>query len=232
MRRLVLCALVVGLLIGADPLAASANDPPIAQGTGDITRSVDELWADVGKIVPEFGGFFYSQEQRALKIYVTAQRPGIAEDLRAALESVFKSNLDGQSLDNIVLLEGRYGMLQLIEWRDRMRRGSMMSVRCVTSIGFAEPENRLRVRVEGLGAKPLVESKLDELGIPREAVIIKQGVVQLLGGTSPHQSPDPRCAAPNKMGVVWWVGGAGALILAAGVARLLFARRSAKPVLA
>jgi hypothetical protein len=221
MRRLVQCALVVGLLIGAAPVAASTNDAPVAQQTGDITRPIDELWADIGEMVPEFGGVFHSEEKRALMIHVTAQRPGLAEDLKTALESVFnQATLDGLYLDNIVLLDARYSMLQLIGWRDRLR-GGMWSVPGVTSLGFQTMENRLGVSVEHPDEqKAAVEKKLDELGIPRDAVIIEQGgpIIPQAG----RSADDSR--KTTRLG--WWLGGAGALILIVVAARMVLARRA------
>jgi hypothetical protein len=230
MRQYRLHALVVGVLIVAGGAAlASAPGAPVAQQTGDITRSVDELWADIGKMVPEFGGFFHSEEQHALMMYVTAQRPGIAEDLRTALESVFnQASLDGLYLDNIVLLDARYSMLQLIDWRDRMREGGMFAVPGVTSFGFREFKNRLGIYVEHPDERSTAaEEKLDELGIPREAVIIEGKCLELLGGTSPDLCDRSQGAVPSgKAGrVAWRLGGAGALILIAVVVRMVLVRR-------
>jgi hypothetical protein len=225
MWRYRLCTLVVGLLILAGAASASAPGAPVAQQTGDITRPIDELWADIGEVVPEFGGFFHSEEQHALMMSVTAQRPGIAEDLRTALGSVFnQASLDGFYLDNIVLLDARYSMLQLIGWRDRLREG--MTAPGVTSWGFRTSENRLNLAVQHPDQKAAVEKRLDELGIPRDAVIIEQGgPVQDLGGTSESDGAQG-LVRPGKAGVAWWLGGAGALILIAVVARMLFMRRA------
>jgi hypothetical protein len=146
----------------------AAQDQPAA--AGPITPN--DVFAEIGRRVPEFGGIFVDEERHdTLDIYVLSEGPDLAANLDRAITEVLGPDRPPQR--RIELLQGQYSFVQLRDWHDRM------SMRVLATPGALLTEidhttNRLKVGVETLALEPDVAAVLDELGVPREAVNIEE----------------------------------------------------------
>lgn len=158
-------------------------------------KSRDQIYAQVAKLVPGFGGMY--NENGKVKIYLkdvgqlsTMQRQNrktaAIEALINALgkEEVFfetpVGDLTATSYDELVQVQpAQYDYLQLVAWYDAI--DPVLGIENVVLIDLDSSKNRLVVGIEEGTSPTGVERKLKELEIPREAVVIEEvGVIQEL----------------------------------------------------
>lgn len=207
--------------IGALVLAVAASTGAWGQNQDD--KDGNELFADVAEQVPEFAGLYVSQDQETYIVNVTSSRPGLVDDLRAALIAVLGELRPG-GFENITLVEGaKYGWLQLMEWY-RPLSNNVFQLEGVTSSSIGTKDNRIHIGViDPERHAPAVEAELDRLDIPREAVIIRQ-----MGPFTTTSATTSRSSGSGS----WWLAGAGALMFATLSTWLIYRRRAFKRALA
>jgi hypothetical protein len=190
-----------------------------AWGQNQEDKDGNELFAEVATRVPEFAGLYVGQDQETYMVNVTSSRPGLVEDLRAALIAVMGELRPG-GFEKITLVEGAtYSWLQLMEWY-RPLRNSVHQLEGVTLSSIGSKESRIQIGVvDPERHAAAVEAELDRLDIPREAVIIRQ--MGPFTTTSASTSRDPGSR-------VWWLAGAGAVMFGALSSWLIYRRRAPK----
>lgn len=126
-------------------------------------RTLDDKFLDVATKVPGFGGMFV--EGDVLKVYLSNLSQKSAAE--AAIVSVFGRD----SAKNIQILQGRYSFVQLKEWNNRA--GALFDTQGIVFTDVDEKQNRLKVGIDNSDFE-VIEQRLIQLGIPRDAVIIER----------------------------------------------------------
>ena len=122
-RRLLI---VVGLL--SVVIAGRATSAEGRRETA-LPRTPDDQMADVGTLVPEFGGIYADSDRRA-HLYLTDPSPAAEERARVALTEVFGADWPngpgGEVLSdtNTTIHRADYGFAQLKRWHDRHDTGA------------------------------------------------------------------------------------------------------------
>lgn len=135
---------------------------------GKGMMETDDWYAMVAKQVPAFGGLFFD-EMGQLTVYLTDTAPDVAAAAAATIRSIFGD--DERMTGPIRVLPGKYGFLQLYEWRKSIRKRAIPGM---VFLDINDNENRLAVGVETMEIAHEVERILSELGVPREAVNIEK----------------------------------------------------------
>jgi hypothetical protein len=137
--------------------------------SGGPIRTIDDLFAEVARRVPAFGGMFLSEDERTLYVYLTDLRSPVVAAAQAAIAAVFGAQRIPQ--DGIREIQGQYGFLQLKEWYDRMWP-SVLAIPGVALTDINDMKNRLTIGLERMNEEILnpVKQALQKLGIPHEAV--------------------------------------------------------------
>ena len=158
----------MGLTLSIHSSSAVADQTRGEEGEAARVTSLDDLFVEVARRVPAFGGMFIGPGQ-ALQVYLLdpAQRAAAEE----AIFAVFGRERLPQG--GIQVLQGQYSFLQLKAWHDRQRVVTL-AIPGVVRTSIAESKNRLQIGVSDLGAISQVERELENLVIPREAVNIIQ----------------------------------------------------------
>lgn len=131
-------------------------------------QTIDDLFAEVARRVPAFGGMFIGQG-RVLQVLLVDTRQFDAA--QAAIVAVFGRERLPEGGAQAV--ECRYGFLQLKAWYDRQMMKTL-AIPGVVMTSIAESKNRIQIGVKDSGVIPLVENELFNLGVPREAANIVQ----------------------------------------------------------
>lgn len=177
--RLILSLAVLGALIFSlrfafnSPVAAQQDDgnrmaarTPTA--TTQPVRTIDDMFADVARLVPSFGGFFVGEDGR-LNVYLLDM-----SHLPAAMEAIVAVfGRDGLPIENPVALQGRYNFTQLKTWHDAHQHGTL-AMPGVSFTDIDEMNNRLEIAVTSFNAKMEVRQALSRLGISEEAANISE----------------------------------------------------------
>lgn len=155
------------LAVIAGAVLAGTGTPVSAQARGSESRpqTIDDLFAEVARRAPAFGGMFIRNQTLQVYLLDPAQSAAAEE----AIVAVF-----GQKRlppGGMQALEGRYGFLQLKDWHDRQRLKTL-EIPGVVMTSVAESKNRLRIGVTDSSVIPEVENVLFDLDVPREAVDI------------------------------------------------------------
>jgi hypothetical protein len=158
---LALAVIAAGVVLAgnATPASAQAREPD------GRPRTLDDLFAEVARQVPEFGGMFIRNQ--TLQVYLLdPARSAAAEE---AIVAVFgRKRLPPGGMQ---ALQGQYGFLQLKDWHDRQWLKTL-AIPGVVMTSIAESRNRLRIGVKDSSVTPEVENALLDLDVPREAVDI------------------------------------------------------------
>jgi hypothetical protein len=161
-------ALVVGIGFAQTPVSQ-------ARTQSLEVRTLDDMFSDVAKLVPDFGGLFLSNDESALEVYLLDVSPRKVRAVEGAIARIFGRATIPKG--RIKALKGQYGFLQLRQWYDRMT-GSVLGIKGVSRTDIDEAKNRLRIGIESKGIEAQVVEQLGKLGIPREVVVID--VISLL----------------------------------------------------
>lgn len=169
-----LSALIVGLrFVANSPVAAQQDDAsrmaartPTAP-TAPI-KTLDDMFADVARLVPSFGGFFVGDDGR-LNVYLL-NRAHLPEAMQA-ITAVF--GRDELPLENPVALQGRYNFTQLKTWHDAHQR-STLTLPGVSFVDIDEMNNRLEIGVTSFNAAMEVRAALQRQGISEEMAHISE----------------------------------------------------------
>jgi len=207
-RAAALVAAVVFVLLCSLP--NSAREVPAQNQPSVRSLTANDIFAELGRTVPEFGGMFIDEASRdTLDVYVLDDSPGMMERLDAAINAVPELASARAAQPRIKLLPGQYSFVQLKEWHDRMSP-VVLAIPGAVLTAVDQITNRLLVGVEDLGLEPRVSATLAELGIPREAVNIEasprdQDVSATQ--TAPPVSAEPAAATTLQSEIRPLVGG-------------------------
>lgn len=139
-----------------------AGPPP---GIPGRPQTLDDLFAEVGRRAPGFGGVFI--ENNVLNIFMLT--PSRREEAEAGFAEVFgRGRIPAGGIN---ILQGEYSFIELENWHDRL--GAVFDIPGVILTDIDERRNRLRVGIESEDLVSDVEKKLEEQSIPREAVNIE-----------------------------------------------------------
>ena len=156
-------------------LVAGAGYTSAQMSSSDLDPSTykdhNEILEAIGAIVPEFGGVYSSNNGAILNIYLTEHEndPEKQRKTQEAIEELFRLK-PGRTLK---VVKGTYTMAQLSEWYDTLRSGGIWDGKGVQTTDLQEGKNRLYVGVLAEESIAGVQTFLDKVGIPREAVIIE-----------------------------------------------------------
>lgn len=171
----------------ATVMAAKANPgtvPPQGQVDDRRPKTLDDMFVDVARLVPSFGGFFIGPD-KALHVYLL--NPAHKAAAEAAITAVF--GRERLPLGEIRALQGKYSFLQLKSWHDRQRMATL-AIPGVALTSIAESKNRLQIGVSDINVISRVERELADLGIPREAVnIVETEPIEFLQTLRDTQRP-------------------------------------------
>lgn len=148
----------------ADDIETAVNFEP------STYKNHNELLADVAEQVPEFGGAYVSHGGTTLNIYLTGDENDPAK--RQKLQRALEESLDVESGLRLNVIIGEYTITQLDEWYDLMRTAGIWDQSGVVATDLHEGKNRLHVAVTSHHEIAGVETFLDRVSIPRNAVII------------------------------------------------------------
>jgi hypothetical protein len=151
----------------AQPLAHCQDQP--SQQPAVIT--INDLFAEIGRRVPAFGGMFVDEDKDTLYVYMVPGQPGDAGTLDQAITEVLGPGRPPEH--HLEMLEGQYTFRQLKNWHDRMS-ARLLAMPGVLSTGIYDARNRLQVEVEASEVAPRVQAEVAVLGISGEAVIIQE----------------------------------------------------------
>jgi len=137
--------------------------------------SIDDLFAEVARRAPAFGGLFFDEQENLTMYLLDSTQKATAEAAIVAVLGSHRPDLSKLAHRGVQVLQGQYSFSQLREWKDRIR--ALLTLPGVAMADIDEGKNRLTVGVETLAVTPQVEVELAQLGIPREAVNIVQAPV-------------------------------------------------------
>ena len=141
---------------------------PAAQQRALCQGTIDDRFAEVGQMVPAFGGCFTSND--VLYVYLVPGEPGTLLQVDEALTEVFGSGRP--SGGRIQALTGTYTFTQLKAWLDPVT-ATVLVISGTVAAGIDYSTNKLIVMVENLDLVPQVLSQTASLGIPGGAVEIQ-----------------------------------------------------------
>jgi hypothetical protein len=133
--------------------------------------TINDLFAEVGRRAPAFGGMFVDEARDTLYAYMVPGQPGDNAALDQAITDVFGTARPPEH--HLDVLPGRYTFRQLKNWHDRMSM-QLLATPGILSTGINDAENRLRVEVQSRDLAPEVQAQLAALGVPLEAVGIDE----------------------------------------------------------
>ena len=170
-----------------------------AQDTGenlDVTnyKNHDQLLAEIGATVTEFGGFFFSRdgETDVLNIYLVSNEADTdkQEEAQNAVEDKFGA-VPGVRLN---IIKGDYSIAQLSNWYSAMQ-DDVWANSHVTGTDLAEHRNRIEIGIDGMENRNDILSILTKLEIPHNAVEFQDRGVLV-----PHQDLQDRANNDEMIG--------------------------------
>src|SRR5215472_15776249 len=136
--NIIATALVFGFLL-LTATEVSAQPEYLAEAA---PQTINDLFADIGKAVPAFGGMFVDESKDTLYVYMAPGERGDAASVGQAISSIFGDSRPPQH--RLALLPGRYSFVQLKQWLDLMT-AQMLDIPGVISVGIDNSTNRLRI---------------------------------------------------------------------------------------
>ena len=158
----------VAALLAAVACSDATPTDPALKGTPpelQVTQAPD--LANLARAIPGFGGLFI--DQGVPTVYLT--NPTDRTAMERALGDFASSR--GSTAAQIHVLQGRYSLQQLDHWTRQVTTDAF-SIAGVVYTDLDEAANRVTVGVDRAGASPSVRSLAARLGIPAEAVVVKQ----------------------------------------------------------
>ena len=161
-------AAAILLLIGAGYAAAHMSSNDLDPATH---KDHNQILEEIGTQVPEFGGVYLSEDQTTLNVFMTGDTTD--QDKREKTQGAIEDLLDAKPRLRLNIIKGDYNIEQLSDWYDTLRSGGVWDKTGVVTTDLHEGKNRLYVGVTNQSDIAGVQAFLDEVGIPREAVIIE-----------------------------------------------------------
>jgi hypothetical protein len=133
------------------------------------TRSIDDLFLEVARRVPAFGGMYLGPD-KTLQVYLLNVDPATIKASEEAITAVFgRERIPAGTLHP---LKGQFGFQQLKDWHDRAR--DVLGIPGVVFSDIDERMNRLTFGLNQMEAREDAEKLLIKLQIPKEAVIFQK----------------------------------------------------------
>jgi len=158
----------VAALLAAVACSDATPTDPALNGTPpelQVTQAPD--LANLARAIPGFGGLFI--DHGVPTVYLT--NPTDRTAMERALGDFASSR--GSTAAQIHVLQGRYSLQQLDHWTRQVTTDAF-SIAGVVYTDLDEATNRVTVGVDRGSATPSVRSLAARLGIPAEAVVVKQ----------------------------------------------------------
>lgn len=156
------------------PVAPTPTPDTLSRATPTAFKTMDDLLAEAGEIVPGFGGLFLDSKDNSI-VYVYMLDPSQEEAAAKAAVSILGSEWFSRNIREVRVLQGEYRMADLTRWYNLMR-DTVWSVPGLFSTDLDEGKNRIEIEMRPRrAAREEMEETLASLGIPREAVTIDVG---------------------------------------------------------
>ncbi|HVN84461.1 MAG TPA: hypothetical protein VMW17_06400 [Candidatus Binatia bacterium] len=150
------------------------------------SRTLDDLFEEVARLAPEFGGMFLSEDQQTLQVFSLDTTAATVDEITNAIHTVFGPIIPA---GGVHALPGQYGFIQLRQWY-RAMVGTVLSTPGVVATDINEAINRLAINIETPEVEEQVVQTMRDLEIPLEAVsIVVLGPVQEFQTLQDVQSP-------------------------------------------
>jgi hypothetical protein len=140
-------------------------------------QSLDEEFVYLARerIPGGFGGWFYDEHGRLTVWLVDPSQRDAALSALTPILTNRTPQIRASSLEaGIQFLYGEYDFVQLKEWQEQINSVAW-TIPDIVSTAVDEGRNRVLVRVESATGEQDIERTLNELGIPRVAVITERG---------------------------------------------------------
>jgi hypothetical protein len=159
---MLVCVLLFGLPAS---MGAQSADPTESRG-----RNTNEVFAELGRSVPEFGGIFIDEQRNdTLDVYVLGSDPELAAKLDAAINAIPELASARAAQTRIQLLPAQYSFLQLKDWHDRASP-VLLAMPDVILTAVDQQANRLLVGISDWAVAADITEALSGLDVPRSAV--------------------------------------------------------------
>ncbi len=137
-------------------------------------ETLDEQLARVAEHIPGFGGIFLDERGRLTVSLVEGEvTTQSVRELGARIATLLSWEDPRLRAGAIRLVPARYSFLQLKQWHDLLSP-QIFELEGVVLTDIDEVRNRLRVGVESAERVPEVLEALQQLGIPREVVLLEE----------------------------------------------------------
>ena len=156
------------LLIGAGYAAAQMSSNDLDPTT---YKDHNELLEDIAAKVPEFGGVYVSDDGTTLNVYMTGNTTDQTKQRKA--KEAIEDLLDAKPGMRLNVIIGDYSIDQLSTWYKTLQSQGVWDKSGVVTTDLNEGENRIYVGVTNQSDIAGVQELLDELDIPRAAVMIE-----------------------------------------------------------
>ena len=133
----------------------------------------DELYWRVGARVPGFGGFYLDDVGNPTIVLLDPRDSAVA---RVAVSQLLGGCSSAHPCHTV---QGQFTYVDLAMWRDSLTRNLFASA-LATSMGIDQRGNRVRVGAARMSDSTNVAARIVALGIPLKAVIIAQGLRDLM----------------------------------------------------
>ncbi|MEM4413922.1 MAG: hypothetical protein QXD59_06570 [Candidatus Caldarchaeum sp.] len=165
-----------GLFTKTDLETGNQNELLQPQSVGQMGQTIDDLFAEVARRVPAFGGMFFDRDDNSV-LYVYLLNPAQKAAVEAAITAVLGPGLpDLIPPREVRVLQGQYSFWQLKEWHDKLLNLVADSRFGITKTDIDDDDNRLFIGVQDIAIQAQIERELIRLGIPLPAVRIEKAV--------------------------------------------------------
>lgn len=132
-------------------------------------RTLDDALGDVARLVPEFGGMFFADDEQVLEVYLSNPSAERLAAVEQAIVGVFGPIIPDGGLR---ARHGQYGFAELRGWYAAMV-GPVLAMSGVVATDIDEAANRVAVHVDEDAAENAIAATVADLGIPADAVAIR-----------------------------------------------------------
>jgi hypothetical protein len=143
-------------------------------------KNSDDPQLQLARRVPAYGGMFFDEQDNSI-LYIYLTDLAQEEPAKQAIQEIFGPRWSEllKYPQEIRVLQGQYSYLQLTVWYDCLNQW-VFAIPGVTSTDLDDARNRIAISIDirlptakKLRTIEAVETTLDRLSIPREAVIIE-----------------------------------------------------------
>jgi hypothetical protein len=178
---LLMAAMVLaGACADIPPTKPLAFDEPVSlfarapDNRSSFTGTLDHEFVRLAREIPGFGGIFYDESGALNVVMAPVVAPMASAELRQGLAARLEAmGQPAGAAQGVRVREGKYDFLQLFEMRQRVDQ-AVWGLQGIVFTDADEAANRVAIGVEDASAAASVERAVAMLGLPREAVILRQ----------------------------------------------------------